>query len=164
MSYLTHLLAAILAHLHILHSALHIEGRTRVGRISDSFGETPGARAAKTGFLIIALVIAAMFVFFALRRLFAKLVAKGEAETLFLQLADAHNLPKRDRDLLQEVALGMNEGYFRAADPNVPPQDTLAAPQAAVFVRKSLFKQAIAQEASAERRERLKTLFQKLFA
>ena len=164
MSHLTLLLATLLPRLHSLYINIQVQEGTRVRAISESFGATPGAHAAKIGFLILALVIAGFFIVSLLRRLLAKAMAKSEAETLFLQLCNAHDLSKHDRELLQEVAVGMNEGYFITTDPHAPPPDTRANPPATIFVRKTLFNQAIAQETSNERKERLETLFRKLFA
>lgn len=164
MSHLTLLLATLLPRLHSLYVNIQVQESTRVRAISDSFSAAPGGRAAKIAFLIVALVIAGLFVVYLLRRLLAKAMAKSEAETLFLQLCNAHDLSKRDRELLQEVAVGMNEGYFITTDPHAPPPDTRANPPATIFVHKTLFNKAIAQEASNERKKRLETLFQKLFA
>ena len=164
MSHLTLLLAAVLPRLHSLYVDIQAQKDSRVSRISDSFGTTPGADAAKIALLILALLIVGFFVVFLLRRLLAKATAKTDAETLFLKLCNAHELSKHDRELLQEVAVGMNEGYFITTDPDAPSPDTRANSPATIFVRKTLFSQAIAQETSNERKERLETLFRKLFA
>jgi hypothetical protein len=164
MTHLTPLLDTLLPRLHALYVDIQVQKGSRVSRISDSFGTSPGASAAKISLLIVALVVVGFFVVFLLRRLLAKATAKTDAESLFLKLCSAHELSKRDRELLQEVAIGMNEGYFITTDPDAPPPDTRANPLATIFVRKTLFSQAIAQETSNERKERLEALFRKLFA
>ena len=161
---LTHSIALPLSPLQALLIEVQDKKGSRIREIRETFGETPGTEAAKTGFLIVALIVAAVIVFFFLRRLFAKATAKTDAEILFLQLCGAHDLAKHDRELLQEVALSINQAYFLTIDPNAPPPDPRAAPLATIFVRKSLFQQAIAQETSPERKERLQALFRRLFA
>jgi len=161
---LTHSIALPLSRLQALLVEVQDKKGSRIREIRETFGETPGSEAAKTAFLVLALVVAAVIVFFFLRRLFAKATAKTDAEMLFLQLCAAHDLSKHDKDLLQEVAAGTDQPHSPTLDPNAPPPEPTTAPPAAMFVRKSLFQQAIAQETSPERKERLQTLFRRLFA
>jgi len=126
---------------------LQAERPTRVKEISEAFGKTPGAERAKLAFLFLLLGLAGIVVFFLLRRLFAKAIAKSEAEMLFLQLCKTHELSRRERELLRELA-----AEFEI--------DTLPA----IFVRKSIFEQALSDRNSPDRKSRAEALQAKLFA
>jgi len=119
---------------------------TRVKQISEAFGKTPGAEAAKPVFLLVFLSIVGVVAFFLLRRLFAKAIAKSEAEKLFLQLCKAHNLSRRERQLLRELAAEFGI--------DTPP---------AIFVRETIFQKALTNQGSPDRIRRLEALHAKLF-
>jgi len=120
---------------------------TRIHQIGQHFGETPGAQAAKTAFLILALIIAGGLLFYAMRRLLAKAIAKSEAESLFLQLCRVHKLSRRERDLLKQVS----------TEQSLP----IAA---ALFVRKTIVDKALDEETSPERKQNLQALRSRLFS
>lgn len=120
---------------------------SRVSEIGRHFGETPGAQAARVAFLILALIIAGVILFYGMRRLLAKAIAKSEAEALFLQLCREHRLSRRDRDLLKHVS----------AEQDLPTP-------AALFVRKTIVDKAFEEETSPDRKQNLQALRARLFS